>query len=109
MPFVDTDSNHAIDEYAFKLLALSALVFVVSATVVYRWLEDWSWVDSLYFSVVAITTVGFGDLTPSTDASKLFTVGYLLVGISLFTTYLSLRFRYRATKRAKKAKARKQD
>ena len=75
---------------------------------VYRWLEDWSWVDSLYFSVVAITTVGFGDLTPSTDASKLFTVGYLVVGISLFTTFISLRFRYRATKRANKLKARKQ-
>ena len=108
MPFVDTDSKHEIDDYAFKLLALSALALVVTATVVYRWLEDWSWVDSLYFSVVAITTVGFGDLTPSTDASKLFTVAYLVIGISLFTTFLSLRFRHRAEKRARRAKSRKQ-
>lgn len=34
--------------------------------------------DSLYFSVIAVTTVGFGDITPSTDASKLFTIFYVV-------------------------------
>ena len=65
----------------------------------YRLLEDWSWVDSLYFSVVAVTTVGFGDITPSTDASKLFTVVYIVTGISLITTYLNLRLKRRAGRR----------
>jgi len=37
-------------------------------------------VDSLYFRVIAVTTVGFGDISPSTDASKLFTVVYVLGG-----------------------------
>ncbi len=77
-----------IDQHAFKLLTLvGARLLVVTGTVVYRWLEDWSWVDSVYFSVVAMTTVGFGDLTPTTDASKVFTIGYLVVGVSLFTTF----------------------
>ncbi|MBG7606174.1 MAG: two pore domain potassium channel family protein [Actinobacteria bacterium] len=44
----------------------------------YRILEDRSWVDSFCSCTVAVTTVGFGDLTPSTDASKLFTVFYIL-------------------------------
>ena len=77
-------------------LALAALLLIVVGTVVYRLIEDWSWVDSLYFSVVAVTTVGFGDLTPSTDASKLFTVFYILGGISIITTYLNARLKHRA-------------
>jgi uncharacterized membrane protein len=90
-----TNTGQVIDQHAYKLLTIAALVLVVTGTVVYRWLEDWSWVDSVYFSVVAVTTVGFGDLTPTTDAAKVFTIGYLVVGVSLITTYLNLRFRYR--------------
>jgi hypothetical protein len=39
-------------------------------TIVYNFLEDWSWVDSLYFATVAVTTVGFGDLVPTGDGSS---------------------------------------
>jgi hypothetical protein len=45
-------------------------------TVVYHLMEDWAWVDSFYSSAVALTTVGFGDLAPSTAASKLFRVAF---------------------------------
>jgi voltage-gated potassium channel Kch len=74
-------------------------------TVAYRLLEDWSWVDSLYFSVVAVTTVGFGDLTPSTDASKLFTVVYILSGITIITTFLRMRMSRRGSRLGQKRAA----
>jgi hypothetical protein len=80
-----------LDDHIYKLLAASALTLLVIGTVVYKLLEDWSWVDSIYFSVIAVTTVGFGDITPSTDASKIFTVVYVLVGISIVTSYLHAR------------------
>ena len=48
----------------YRYLAISAIALLAVGTVVYQLLEDWSWVDSLYFSTVAVTTVGFGDLTP---------------------------------------------
>jgi hypothetical protein len=80
----------SIDDHRFKILSGVAIGLLVVGTVVYRLLEDWSWVDSLYFSVVAVTTVGFGDLTPSTDASKLFTVVYILSGITIITTYFRM-------------------
>ena len=88
-----------LDDHVYKVLAASAASLIVVGTVVYRLLEDWSWVDAVYFSVVAVTTVGFGDLTPSTDASKLFTVVYVLMGISIITTYLHARMGRRGSKR----------
>lgn len=95
----DEAMRKAADDHFYKILAGSAIGLLVGATVIYRLLEGWSWVDSLYFSVVAVTTVGFGDITPSTDASKLFTVVYVLAGISIVTTYLHARTSRRAKKR----------
>lgn len=82
---------------SYRLLAGAAAVLLVTGTVVYRFLEGWSWVDSLYFSTVAVTTVGFGDLVPTSDGAKLFTVVYLLSGIAIITAYLNVRIRYRRT------------
>jgi Ion channel len=83
------------DQYAYRILSVAAFGIVAVGTVVYHFLEDWSWVDSLYFSVVAGTTVGFGDLVPTTDAAKLFTVLYILLAVSVIATYLNVRFRTR--------------
>lgn len=91
------------DQHAYKIIAVSALGLMAVGTVAYRLLEDWSWVDALYFSVVAITTVGFGDVTPSADGSKLFTIVYILAGISLVTTYLNLRLKHHTLQRYEKA------
>lgn len=77
----------------YNLLGLATLAFVATGTVVFRVLEEWSWVDSLYFSVIAVTTVGFGDLAPTTDATKLFTVFYVVAGVSIVATYLNVRLR----------------
>lgn len=52
-------------------------------TVSSRFLEDLSWVDSFYFSVITLTTVGYGDITPQTDGGKIFTSIYVLVGITM--------------------------
>jgi len=44
--------------------------------------EPWSVVDSLYFSMVTMSTVGFGDLAPTRATSKVFTCCYIMVGIT---------------------------
>jgi hypothetical protein len=90
--------DKALKRHLYKVLAVSALGLIVVATVAYRLLEDWSWVDSAYFSVVAVTTVGFGDLAPTTDSSKIFTIFYILSGITIVTTYLNLRLKRRGAR-----------
>jgi voltage-gated potassium channel len=73
------------------LAALSALVGIIAiGTVVYHTLEGWSWTDSFYFSVCSITTVGYGDLAPTTEGARLFTAFYVLVGVAVAFTALGV-------------------
>ena len=55
-----------------ELLVTTFFVIFLGSTI-YHYLENWSWVDAIYFSVVTLTTVGFGDFAPKTDGGKIFT------------------------------------
>ena len=45
--------------------------------------------DSLYFSVTTLTTVGYGDLVPTNDTSKLFTLIYILAGVGILLGFVN--------------------
>lgn len=84
----------------YKVLAASAVLLVAAGTVIFSLLEDWSIVDSFYFSVVTATTVGFGDITPDTEPAKLFTVVYIIFGISMIGTFLNTQLKRISIRRA---------
>lgn len=67
------------DDIPSEVAALAAYFFVGCGTL--GVLEGWSPLQSAYFLTVSITTVGYGDIVPVTDAGKLFTSAYILVGI----------------------------
>lgn len=46
-------------------------------------------VTALYFSIVSMSTVGYGDISPQTDAARLFTVSIIILGITVFATSIS--------------------
>jgi hypothetical protein len=94
----DSAQDSVMTKHIYKILSAAAIGLILLGTVSYRLFEDWSWVDSLYFSVIAVTTVGFGDLAPSTDGSKLFTILYILGGISIFAAYLDARMKRRGVR-----------
>jgi voltage-gated potassium channel Kch len=56
---------------------------IVIGAAVYHWLEGWGWLDSIYFVVVTLTTIGYGDFSPTTPLTKLITIFYGLNGIIL--------------------------
>ncbi len=65
----------------FRATLVIALLLLLSGSVFYRQFEGWSWVDSVYFSGSAMSTVGLGDLSPATEVGKLFTLFYIFAGI----------------------------
>lgn len=67
----------------FRLIAIAAATALGVGTVFYHLVEGWRWLDSLYFSLVSLLTVGYGDFTPKTDLGKMFTIVYLLLGIGI--------------------------
>lgn len=44
--------------------------------------------NAAYFSIVAMSTVGFGDIVPVTHAARLFVISIIVMGITVFATSL---------------------
>lgn len=73
------------------MVAASTLLgWITIGTIVFHRLESWNWIQSFYFSVVTITTVGYGDFTPTNDLSRLCTAIYILGGVSIGLVTLSV-------------------
>jgi voltage-gated potassium channel len=61
---------------------------LVVGSVVYHYLEGWSWLDSFYFCFITLTTIGFGDFAPQTPEGKLFTILYIIMGIGMILSFI---------------------
>jgi voltage-gated potassium channel Kch len=72
-----------------KALPLVAAALVLTGTIFYWRFEDWTIIQALYFSVVTLTTVGYGDLHPTSPGTEIFTIFYILTGIGVFVALLA--------------------
>jgi voltage-gated potassium channel len=75
------------DEY--RDLLFTTIIIIITGTLVYHFVEGWSYIDSLYFSVVTLTTIGYGDFAPQTYEGKLFTILYIVVGIGMILSFIN--------------------
>ncbi len=67
----------------------TVLVLLMVGTFYLHQNESWSYVDSFYFSTITLTTVGYGDLVPTKDSTKIFISIYAIFGISVMLYVLS--------------------
>ncbi|CAM9559445.1 unnamed protein product [Chrysoparadoxa australica] len=71
--------------------ALGALaMYLAIGLVLFMNIEGWGAIDTLYFSLATVTTVGYGDVSPTTDAGKVVTMLYAMEGLSLLIELLSV-------------------
>ncbi len=92
------------------IVGIAAVVLSVGI-VFYHHVEQLKWLDSLYFSVITLTTVGYGDIVPTTDAGKLFTVFYVLFGVGIIgatANYILRRSLSKQTERHERRQERKE-
>lgn len=57
--------------------------------------KDVSFIESLYFSIVTITTLGYGDITPITDFSRLLISSEAILGLTIIGLFLNALARIR--------------
>jgi len=82
---------------SFRLVGVLLLAYLLAGTIAFYLAMDHMSggrtrsrvVDALYFCVVTMTTVGYGDLVPASDAAKLLACAFAFAGVALVGTFLS--------------------
>jgi len=74
---------------SFRLLLLLPAIVLVIGTIGFMILEKLSFIDALYFTIVTISTVGYGDLHPTSMTGKLFGIVVIVIGIGAFLTIVT--------------------
>ncbi len=67
----------------------SLLTLVGGGTYVFHHLENWTWAESFYFSVATLTTVGYGDIHPTNDTSRMAAAIFILLGVGVVIAALT--------------------
>jgi voltage-gated potassium channel len=75
---------------AFRMLLALVLSLLLSGATFFTLVEGWSVLDSFYFSVTTLTTVGFGDPAPATAPGKIFTILYIFVGLGVIGGFINV-------------------
>jgi len=78
-----------IKDKEYRDLLFTTMIILALGSTVYHFIEGWSWIDSLYFSVITLTTIGYGDFSPQTNAGKLFTIFYILIGLGIILSFIN--------------------
>ena len=83
---------------AILLKFMAVLVgMVVAYSVTFHWIMEWegqhhSWVTGFYWTLVVMTTLGFGDITFQSDVGRLFSMLVLMSGVLFLLVLLPFTF-----------------
>eukprot|EP00563_Minutocellus_polymorphus_P016521 CAMPEP_0181058498 /NCGR_PEP_ID=MMETSP1070-20121207/20854_1 /TAXON_ID=265543 /ORGANISM="Minutocellus polymorphus, Strain NH13" /LENGTH=371 /DNA_ID=CAMNT_0023138059 /DNA_START=204 /DNA_END=1319 /DNA_ORIENTATION=- len=85
--FVNPASTPAAILKCTACIVLYLCLAVLAFSVVF---ESWSITDALYYAVVTFTTIGYGDLSPSTTPGKIFAIIFSLFGVTIVGVALGI-------------------
>ena len=71
------------------VIALVWVLYTLASSAVIRIWEDWGYWHSCYFTLINMTTVGFGDVTPLTQQGKVVAGVNSVVGLTLFGVFVA--------------------
>src|SRR5215211_9454938 len=73
----------------FRALLFNVVLLLTIGSVFYWQVEGWSLFNSLYFCVITLCTVGYGDFVPTTTLGRGFTIIYVFLGIGMIVAFAS--------------------
>ena len=90
--------NEFIAKYTILFFVVIILIVIFAGTVAFYNLEWWSFFNSLYFTSVTMSTIGYGDMAPATYAGKIVAMFYGFMGAPLFIWFTGLVFQSKLKK-----------
>jgi len=92
---LDSNSRHAANMLDLKSSKLSRAILILLSFFsfgvgFYHYYEDMTIPDSLYFTILTISTVGYGDLVPTSKTGKLVTCAFVFAGLALLAEAIGI-------------------
>ncbi len=78
-----------LNDPEYRDLIFTTIFILFLGMMSYHYLEGWDYVDSLYFSIITLTTIGYGDFSPETTEGKLFTIFYIILGVGMILAFIN--------------------
>jgi voltage-gated potassium channel len=88
----------SVDDYLYHLLLLAVICVISFGTVFFHFVEKWNWLDSYYYSVVTLATVGYGDFVPKTAIGRFVATLYIFIGVGIIAVFVQSVVRKRSKK-----------
>jgi voltage-gated potassium channel len=66
-----------------KILAAALLCVAIVGTAGFHFIEHWSWFDGFYMVLTTLTTIGYQEVHPLSQAGRYFNVGIIIAGVGL--------------------------
>lgn len=82
--------EHKVTQKQVISLALLASLLLCGGAAFFHHFLRIDWINAFYFCTVTLTTVGYGDITPTTDFTKLFDIFYILIGIGIVASFVNI-------------------
>ncbi len=87
--------QQTIEEYKgviqqFRVAGITAISLLSVGAVFFHYVQKLSWLDAFYFCTISLATIGYGDITPTTPAGKIFIMFYVVIGIGIIATFANL-------------------
>jgi potassium channel subfamily K len=99
LPVIDHDAPSLTEQFegvdadwsVLRLCALYTLSYIVLAIIAFSFIfEHWTIIDSIYFATSTFTTVGYGDLEPTTEGGQLFTIFFATYGVIILGIFIGI-------------------
>ncbi len=73
--------------FNLKILFLALLTLILVGVAGFHFLEHWSWFDGWYMVLTTITTIGYGEVHPLSQAGRIFNSFIIVTGVGLLLLF----------------------
>ena len=88
---IESDRKRFVkDRQTLGIIVGIVVLFLISGAIFYPLVEGWTVLDAFYFGVTTLTTVGYGDMGPTSDGAKIFTALYVFSGVAIVATCIGV-------------------